>query len=191
MKKKDFTKCILAFLFLFSLTACTSQNPAAPEEENVVIETPSGIRGLGKIEMTGMDLKTGKAVGNEILTEKVNVLMVWQPDCYFCEEEAKAMEKILPELENTKIIGLVVTEDKEAAQARVEEWGLTFENILLRVDQIYGISPEIQTTPSVIFVNEKGEEIAEKQLGALMGFDTVDSLAKEWKARLNALEAME
>lgn len=180
--KNTFKIGAIALCFL-TMTAC--QNGGKEGANNT--QAQADVK-LEKMKISAADLESDKKVGNDILTKDINLVFVWQPTCPPCEGEAAAIEKIYKEYKDINFIGIGVAEKEEDVAKTVKEWGLTYKNYFVKVDEIGKISKNITSTPTMLVLDKKGNEIKTKVVGSAAYGDDVDKMAEKLKEEIKAIQ---
>jgi len=105
------------------------------------------------------------------------VVNVWSSTCAPCLEEMPALEEVSVEHgDHVTFLGLVLLDEPDAAQATVDETGVTYD---IGLDRTGAIAAEIEAVglPSTLFVDAEGRVTASKT--GVMTLDEIRSRVED------------
>ncbi len=163
---------ILALLSACSLGSETEKtaNPYASEE--------NPLAGTYMPDFSTTDLD-GKALDSLLFYEaELTMINIWGTYCGPCIAEMPELERLSKDLaaDNIKVIGVLMDEDVDSARAIAADTGVSFPTLLMD-DSLRATLGKFQYVPTTIFVDGKGQIMAEIAVGA-RGYEAYKALAK-------------
>lgn len=172
--------CVLAAVTI--LPGCASSGQKDTKTATQTTEQSQKVQ-LDKYELEGIDLESGKTIGNKMLDKDINLLFIWQESCPPCKVEAEAIESMYKEYEDVSFIGLGIGESKEKVAEAVKKFGLTNVNYQLSPKFIKKYENKITSTPTVLILDKDGKEILPKKVGSGEGANK-EKVREELKAMI-------
>lgn len=172
-------KCLgIIILSLALVVGCANQSDTNAQNKNEIKESKQIEK--TDILLSAIDMDTGEQKGNEILDKDYNFLILWQPDCEFCEIDLKAIENIYKNYDKANFIGLGVGEVANLKNKQ-QEWGSTIKTYKISDEFLQKImSMGVKTTPTTLVVDKNGKQIKD----AIVGIDDSSSRVEDYTKTL-------
>ncbi|WP_459129835.1 TlpA family protein disulfide reductase [Guggenheimella bovis] len=123
----------------------------------------------------------------EILSKDINIVIIWQTTCPPCRQESAVIEKVYKEFPDINIVGIGLAQNEDELQKAINEWGLTYKNYFATDQFITSLAGKVTNTPTVLFLDKVGREIAPKQEGYRYDAEQKDAALEQFRQTLKEL----